>query len=87
MQSGCNQGNQAHHAYKGIQLQSESVLVVHFLGKAHHVPDLNDGAVVQDGLARHAAEHLVLVGDYELVVKAGGPVQNGHEVHLKPAVR
>ena len=52
-------------------MQSDSVFVVHFLGKAHHVPDLNDGAVVQDGLAGHAAEYLVLVGDYDLVVQAG----------------
>ena len=54
--------------------------------EAHHVPQLQDGAVVQDGAAAHPAEDLVLVGDEDLEVEFGGAVENGGELRLEAAV-
>ena len=59
-----------------------SIPVVHFLGEAEEVADGEDGAVVQDGLAAHAAEDLVLVGHQQPQVDFGRPVQDRRKVHL-----
>ena len=56
------------------------------LREAEDVADGQDRAVVQDRLAGHAAEDLMLIGDEDLEIDLGRPVQDGHEIHLEPAV-
>lgn len=61
-------------------------LVLHLFREAQEIPDLEGRSIVQDGGAGEAAEDLVLVAFQDLEVGVGSPVDDGGEVHLKPAV-
>ena len=60
---------------------------MHFLCKAHDVLYVHFSAVIEYCPAAHLSEHLMLVGDDQLVVEAGRSVEHRLEAHLKASVR
>ena len=61
-------------------------LVLHALCETGEVLHPYPAPAVQDGGAREAAEDLVLIAFQQPEVRAGRPIQDGAEVHLKAAV-